>query len=141
MTIAQKFKNCRYIKKRVDSEQPIALFGIESPSGWDGILSKMLDSWEASCKKLNAPDEVIYIEQIKEKFGELRVYFALLSESVDLYNELNEAVTIAEKESRATCQLCGAPGDVWDDGWIAILCDACVCKRQAEKFAVKAARL
>lgn len=125
MTIAQKFKNCPYIKKNVDSRQPIALFGIESPSGWDGILSKMLDSWEASCKKFNAPEEIIYIEQIKEKFGELRVYFALLHESDDLYKELNEALDKAEAASRETCQVCGKPGEVIDGPWITVLCEDC----------------
>ena len=128
MTIARKFKDCPYIKKNVDPRQPIALFGIESPSGWDGILSKMLDSWEASCKKFNAPKEVIYVEQIKEKFGELRVYFALLSHSDALLKELNEALDAAEVASIKTCQVCGKPGRIIEGPWITVLCEDCDSK-------------
>lgn len=59
------------------------------------------------------------LDQVKEKFGLLRVYLAV-------HNEKWEAiVTEAEKKSSAVCYHCGNAGTMRQGGWWITLCDAC----------------
>ncbi|HEX8586144.1 MAG TPA: hypothetical protein VF680_17260 [Allosphingosinicella sp.] len=58
-----------------------------------------------------------HITQVKEKFGGLRFYTNGLTQEqrliVDKYEEL----------SYHTCEECGEPGKVRNDGWVTVLCD------------------
>lgn len=55
--------------------------------------------------------------QIKEKFGELRLYHS----GSEFSSELE---SVAENLSAFVCEDCGAPGRIRDGGWIRTLCDA-----------------
>ncbi len=89
-------------------------WGCAHGDGWYSIL-------ENACKELAkvAPDNFKFA-QIKEKFGELRLY--------TLYGNAatNKIVGEAEKESLHTCEHCGTKGNVTTEGsWIQTLCDEC----------------
>jgi hypothetical protein len=92
-------------------------FGLECGEGWWPIIEQM-------CHELSAIAAPVTFEQIKEKFGSLRVYFSFSSSTDDLLCE--ETRTIIEKaESKAghTCEKCGAPGSRQRiDGWVSTLC-------------------
>lgn len=64
-----------------------------------------------------APDP-LYIEQIKEKFGELRIYTGAATDTV--YSIIDQAT----KESRSTCEECGsADGRMIEiRSWMSTLC-------------------
>lgn len=67
-------------------------------------------------------EDGIEILQIKEKFGGLRFYVGEVP--ANLYFRVNNAISLAEAASFATCEECGEPGKRRGGGWIRTLCDA-----------------
>ena len=103
-------------------------------SGWEDLwknrylprLFKEYDSWDEETK------QHFYITDIKEKFGELRIYCSDYSDK--------NLESIAEWLSNFTCQYCGAePREdgrrvIWTiDGWITHLCKDCARKHLIEE--------
>ncbi len=84
--------------------------GIECGVGWYGILDRLF----AALSK-DASDLVV--EQVKEKFGGLRVYVSGCTD------EQYALIDAAESRSFRTCEQCGAPGVRRSGGWIRTLCD------------------
>lgn len=66
------------------------------------------------------PDVVpqVIVAQIKEKFGGLRFYY----DGGDSY--VNGLVNMAESWAGCSCEVCGAPGQSTNTGWIKTLCTA-----------------
>lgn len=62
----------------------------------------------------------IKIEQIKEKFGLLRIY---LNKNDD--DELKRIISKAIEATSITCESCGKMGKIREDGWIRVRCDSC----------------
>jgi hypothetical protein len=73
-----------------------------------------------------APCPVVKIVQIKEKVATLRIHWRAgrtLPQSV--HDAVQTAVDLAEARSACTCETCGAPGRLFDDGGrYATACDA-----------------
>ena len=84
--------------------------------GWHGILDRL---WAVK------PPEA-RVEQVKEKFGGLRVY---ASGSEAFFKSIDEA----ESESYRTCEECGKPGICRPHGWRLTLCDECDIKMHSER--------
>ena len=102
------------------------LFGIECGEGWSELYEPII----AKVHEFNegkTDEEKIYIHQIKEKFGGLRVYLSSYTE------ELSKMVDAAEEASFHTCEFCGKPGKERSDGWIYTLCDDCWAELQEKK--------
>jgi hypothetical protein len=74
--------------------------------GWAGLVKKFYDA---------AIKENARIEQIKEKFGGLRIY---ATGSKELYNLIDDL----EKKSYTICEECGEPGEPDNKGWIKTVC-------------------
>ncbi len=104
-------------------------FGIECGDGWYDLLSAIcwqIDQHEKNVKnrlKYEGKDENIWIpvrfDQIKEKFGGLRVYYS----GGDDY--VRGSIGMAEEMSYKICEVCGNKGYPNKKGWIATLCDTC----------------
>ena len=61
----------------------------------------------------------LYIDQIKEKFGELRFYYSGIHHDL-IDNLIDEAIL----KSKHTCEICGKEGKLRPDrGWVQTLCD------------------
>lgn len=76
--------------------------------GWAGLVER---GWQA----LDAENATLM--QVKEKFGELRMYAGGCSGiTLDLLEDLC-------RESIKICEECGAPGKLRSGGWIRTLCD------------------
>lgn len=85
----------------------------------DRMFFKYLTCW---CEKYEAP--TIKIDQIKEKFGTLRVYMNFYNDEVD------KAIEVAELESSQTCEDCGKEGHMTNiHHWMRTLCDDCEKER------------
>ena len=56
--------------------------------------------------------------QVKEKFGGLRFYVNCRKEEA-----IRQRIGAAAEESFRTCEVCGQPGKLREDGWIKTLCD------------------
>lgn len=83
--------------------------------GWydilDGLFSKIKD--------LGLPSGEygpLKVDQIKEKFGTLRVYMNYYDERVE------SLIDAAEVESARTCEYCGKEGDLDSRGWWKTVC-------------------
>ena len=109
--------------------------GFETPSGWDWVVEKYLEKtqWDVEKNKLN-----IRILQIKEKFGQLRIYTDVIlpEDSNNCYytplDEENQAYCSALADY--TCEKCGCltKEKQYTKGWITGLCPECFKERQNE---------
>ncbi|QUG87670.1 hypothetical protein GR140_02500 [Pseudomonas putida] len=102
-------------------ENPLGVhyWGIECGSGWFGLL-------EALCERVQAhvdhqKIEQVVFKQVKEKFGDLRIYYS----GGDEY--ISAVIDMAEAFSAIVCENCGAPGikQRLKGGWIKTVCQAC----------------
>jgi len=88
------------------------------------------DGWHPILEELHAELEKLIpgyrAEQVKEKFGTLRVYVSPWSDAV------YEAIRRSEEESSRTCEQCGAPGEIRTSRfWLKTLCGRCEGRRSA----------
>jgi len=116
-------------------------FGIECGDGWYELLSSVC--WRISSHEKNIEERIairnkngrendqsdleycsVKFDQIKEKFGGLRIYFS----GGDDYVE--GVVDMAGEYSYKICEVCGNPGKPNKGGWIVTLCDNCRNKSQ-----------
>lgn len=93
------------------------------PDGWRKAFGEQLAK-EIKTVLINdgIPPGAIWFVQIKEKFGELRMYSNLYSES------LSGLLTDYEVISRHVCINCGKPDVGITSGWIMPLCEDCARK-------------
>ena len=85
---------------------PYELFGWECETGWDKLIEPIVDfinKWNTEHPK---EEETIYIDQIKEKFGTLRIYVS--NAPKELYDMIDEA----ERRSCNVCEKCGSEENV-----------------------------
>lgn len=106
------------------SHEGFALFGCETDAGWNHIL------W-AMCKELQALGYRGRLLQVKEKFGDLRVYYT------DQTADTEEVISIAEQRAVETCENCGSPGTMNTEGWRKVRCKKCEYAHQASLVAQK----
>jgi hypothetical protein len=118
-------------------------WGIECNNGWYELLSSVC--WRIFQHEENIADRVrirnennkendqsdleyipVKFDQIKEKFGGLRIYFS----GGDDYVE--GVVGMAEEMSYKICEVCGNSGKPNKGGWITTLCNN--CRNKDEKW-------
>jgi hypothetical protein len=84
--------------------------------GWFNLIYK-------TCQKIMkiGVDKDFKFTQIKEKFGDLRIYYNNYSNP-----EINAIIHNAESESHYICEWCGSRENVTQDGdWTKTLCQRC----------------
>lgn len=111
------------------SRESCMSFGVECNAGWHQILSSLcfqINQHEKNVKarlKYEGKDISLYepvkFDQVKSKFGSLRVYFSGGDEYV------RGLVSMAEAISYHTCEVCGNKGEANKKGWIKVLCKGC----------------
>lgn len=111
-------------------------WGCEIGNGWFDIVSSLCwmiqqhennKRWHREylekndLEKLKSEPEYfpVKFDQVKEKFGGLRIYFS----GGDDYVE--GLVSMAEAISYKTCETCGQKGEPNKGGWITTLCENC----------------
>lgn len=100
-------------------------FELSVDDGWYNIIrvlmtlmSRDVRAAKRSNKGLEeAINNLPVIEQVKEKFGDLRFYASNCSEKNNNY------IVFAETMSSITCEVCGSPGELRTGGWLKTLCD------------------
>jgi hypothetical protein len=122
-----------FVNKDKTASESCLYFGIECNSGWYDILYNicwMINQHEENIRirtkykqKEDPSYESDYIpvrfDQIKEKFGGLRVYYS----GGDDY--VSGMVSMAESFSYKICEVCGERGSPHKGGWISTLCESC----------------
>jgi len=121
-------------KDKTPMESPMC-FGIEVGNGWYQILSNVCwmirqhednKRWRKKYLEENDPEKLaaeaeyfpVKFDQIKEKYGGLRLYFS----GGDDYVE--GLVSMAEAISYYVCEICGNKGEANKGGWISVRCEA-----------------
>ena len=83
-------------------------------AGWHSLVDEAYDL----CEKYE-----VEITQIKEKFGQLRIY---TSWREDVTDDLDEMLWMIESRSSSMCECCGAAaGQRNRGGWIKTICKFC----------------
>jgi hypothetical protein len=110
-------------------------WGIECNNGWYEILASLCwmirqhednKIWTKKYFEENDPEKLkqepeyfpVKFDQIKEKYGGLRLYFSGGDEYVE------GLVSMAEAISYKTCEVCGNKGECNKNGWFTTLCPA-----------------
>ena len=105
-----------------NAARPFARDGFDVGDGW----FKLVDRLSAKL----AVDPSNHIDQLKEKWGRLTVYFEReesVPRDLSLDAEMEAAINEAEEESERTCLVCGEPGTIGKRGrWVTVLCEPCV---------------
>ncbi len=95
--------------------------GFSLPSGWTQLMDDALK--EISGLLDDAQAKGFRIDQVKEKFAALRVYWLFTGDNRPGREAVGEVIGRAAAASRRTCQNCGAPGEERSGGWRQTLCD------------------
>lgn len=100
----------------------------EHEDGWFALVSSMCDELDKLKK--------IRLEQVKEKFGGLRVYYcfsddATRAEIEELKSQAHAIIDKYAEKSLVTCSYCGSiSGRLMNVGlWMMVLCDECKLNR------------
>lgn len=109
---------------------PYALFGIECDDGWQGLITEFCRDTRWILEQKGLPLSTVRVEQIKEKFGGLRIY-ARVGGVPDVFDVIDHY----EKLSYRFCERCGLHGTLRTHRpWYKTLCDACD-KQEDERVA------
>ena len=93
-------------------------FGVSTNPGWYPMVEKLL----LDIRALPKDDGLVRINQIKEKFGGLRVYVEV-SGSGDFKERVRGMIDQAEKQASRTCEFCSNPGVLRSAGWMRVTCE------------------
>lgn len=93
-------------------------FGVSTNPGWYPVVEKLL----LDIRALPKDDGLVRINQIKEKFGGLRVY-AEVSGSGDFKERVRGMIEQAEKLAYHTCEFCSNPGVLRSAEWMRVTCE------------------
>lgn len=96
-----------------------AKFGFEIGEGWHPLVAALIAKIDRHLNPFKPREEPIefYLDQVKEKYGELRFYYT----GGDRY--IDGLVDMAESMSTQICEVCGSPGERRGGNWIRTLCD------------------
>ena len=132
----QLFEKYPKIFKQKDSSpmETCMCWGIECGDGWYDLINCLCFHLQFNTDHNKYPQ--VEAVQVKEKFGTLRFYYNILSNSDDKYFErhcgsIDGMVSIIEFLSLKTCERCGSINNVSQtEGWIQTLCEE--CKKEME---------
>jgi len=108
-------------------------WGIETGAGWFDILKSLcyeIKQYEEhlvneSSQRYKKDYVPVKFDQIKEKFGGLRIYYSGGDDFID------GLISMAEAISYKTCESCGNKGKPNESGWIVTLCEDCRNKNES----------
>jgi len=110
-------------RRTLSKRETCMCWGVQCHDGWHDLI-------DAMCAALE-PFAGLELEQVKEKFGALRVYTGMADGS-HVPDEAHAIVKRAEHLSVFVCPLCGGPGARRVQGrwWIAYRCADCNTKEE-----------
>src|SRR5271156_2189813 len=111
-----------------DHSRSLMWQGFSVGDGWYNILYRLSTKIKSIISSMPGEDpKVYYASQVKEKYGGLRFYMRYTT------IEIEEAIREAEEEAARTCETCGNPGTLNEEGWLMTLCGECREQHEREK--------
>lgn len=105
-------------QKDLSMQETCMNWGIETGTGWYWIIDQLCSCIQDYIDANNKPQAEFV--QVKEKFGQLRVYI----DNADEY--IRGMISLAETMSYVTCESCGVTtGIIHTSGYIKTLCKSC----------------
>ena len=102
-----------------DPMKSLMRFGFACEDGWLHIIFRLLSELEVLTAN-SIPGDPLQVKQVKQKFGELRVYTNWST------NEIESVIEAARQLSRRTCERCGQPETLLvSAGWWETRCASC----------------
>jgi hypothetical protein len=102
-------------------EKTCMAWGCDHGDGWYDLLERAcvsIDAHQKYCPDCTESTSVVF-EQIKEKFGTLRIYHRGGCRYVE------GILSMVETMSGRICEKCGSPGELTGGGWLRTLCENC----------------
>jgi hypothetical protein len=98
--------------------------GIFVPTGWIDLVDELMIQIEDELKYCKVP-ESFTIDQVKEKFGGLRVYSGINEfYDDDDFSVIDLLIKFFENESFSICEVCGKKGKLTNKNhWLKTLCE------------------
>jgi hypothetical protein len=115
-------KKYSIIKPDPTLQNNLMAYGFMCGLGWYPLIRETLDKIQAIVDRDGFDLE---ITEVKEKFGELRIYTSIYIE------EIEDIIEEATNKSTKICELCGKPGKLHNvNGWWSTLCEECLEGKQ-----------
>lgn len=111
-----------FVQKDLPRTHSAMCWGIEAGDGWFNIIDSVCSVIENAVEYNKMPP--VQFSQVKEKYGELRIYFDGGDERTD------SIIDLATSISAKTCEYCGNVAEVRTKGWIRNVCSTCDQKRK-----------
>ena len=119
----KKLKEYSFISPDPTLQRNVMSFGFEVGDGWMDLLEELFDKMQKIIDN-DSQCNAIEVVQVKEKFGELRVYTNY--DTDEIFNLIEEYT----RKSKHICEWCGKKGKLRNDnGWYTTLCNKCHEKR------------
>jgi len=121
-------------QKDLSMKESCMCWGIECGDGWYKLIDYICFSLQFNVEHNRFPQ--VEATQIKEKFGTLRFYYAILPKEDDKYYEshcgqIDGIISFGELLSETICERCGSNQEVSQTkGWISSLCEKCKENKQ-----------
>lgn len=132
-------KRFEFMRTSGDLMKDLLVFGFECSDGWFQIIWDLcidLEKMDIENQKTIPADvkaksileygynvHELKVVQVKEKFGTLRFYTQ--GSTDEMWRRIQES----EKMSSETCEICGKPGKILNDGWVSVRCNKCRKKK------------
>ena len=81
----------------------------------------------------NLDPYLFHIDQLKEKFGSIRLYYSLHYADHSVDEGIDNIIRKYEELSEHTCCICGGEATLMSKGWICPYCQACADKLKVEE--------
>lgn len=107
-----------FVNRNKSIKESCMAWGITCGNGWYDIIDKVCGLIVSHEKNNKNKDYItVTFDQIKEKWGGLRIYYSGGDDFVE------GVVNMAESMSYYTCEVCGDKGSCTKSGWIKTLCE------------------
>lgn len=107
------------------------------PQGWKNLIIDLSQELLELFQKNNIDPYRFHIEQLKEKFGTIRLYHNFDNSSSEvseeIYQGVEDIIRKYEELSEHTCCVCGKEATLISKGWICPYCEDCANELKNDK--------
>ena len=103
------------------------------PNGWHNLIVNMSSEIIEYLRKQNFDSYLFHIDQLKEKFGSIRLYYSLHYADHSDDEGIDAIIQKYEELSEHTCCICGSEATLMSKGWICPYCEDCADKLKANE--------